>query len=400
MKAIDCHINHLLFCGRKAAVLKNRNEKTICVRGNATFEDFVHYKDFDRSIDINMLQMVYDEDTKEWYERNYYSTAIVHSTYKDNKYLTPQDREELKELEQYDINEFNVFALGQWGIVGGTYFDKHNITERKLEMEQHIDEVIRGEFTYKYKNQMIDDTSIKFVQDDFGSIRMYQKPISNTPYVIGCDTSGEGSDSNAAIVVDNITSVDVASIHMNSDEDIYARQLYCLGKWYGKRNNCSNDALIGVETNFSTHPQKELERLEYDHFYVREEEPDSFSGKIVKKFGFNTNKMTRPLMLSMLRTLVREKPHCLKDTILLTEALTFVKNEKGRPEAMKGKHDDMIMARAISIYIGGQQHQTEVDTFEEMDISKLPKALQDDYEAEKIETRPLLLKEWRKLGYL
>ncbi|MMZ68615.1 hypothetical protein D1872_313210 [compost metagenome] len=35
--------------------------------------------------------------------------------------------------------------------------------------------------------------------------------------------------------------------------------------------------------------------------------------------------------------------------------LTFVRNEKGKPEAQEGAHDDLIMALAIAYYSRGQQ---------------------------------------------
>ena len=35
--------------------------------------------------------------------------------------------------------------------------------------------------------------------------------------------------------------------------------------------------------------------------------------------------------------------------------MTFIKNEKGRPEAQEGSHDDLIMCTAITYYIRNQQ---------------------------------------------
>ena len=39
----------------------------------------------------------------------------------------------------------------------------------------------------------------------------------------------------------------------------------------------------------------------------------------------------------------------------LEEMLVFIRNEKGRPEAQEGCHDDLVMALAIAYYIGPQQ---------------------------------------------
>ena len=64
--------------------------------------------------------------------------------------------------------------------------------------------------------------------------------IAKCPYVIGGDTAGKGADYFAAKVIDNINGRTVATLHkQRMDEDVYAEQLYCLGKYY-------NDALIGV----------------------------------------------------------------------------------------------------------------------------------------------------------
>jgi phage terminase large subunit len=38
--------------------------------------------------------------------------------------------------------------------------------------------------------------------------------------------------------------------------------------------------------------------------------------------------------------------------------LTFVRNEKGRPEAQEGKHDDCIMGMAITYHVRSQQSYT------------------------------------------
>ena len=43
------------------------------------------------------------------------------------------------------------------------------------------------------------------------------------------------------------------------------------------------------------------------------------------------------------------------DKETLEEMLVFVRNEKGRPEAQEGCHDDLVMALAIAYYIRPQQ---------------------------------------------
>ena len=138
--------------------------------------------------------------------------------------------------------------------------------------------------------------------------------------------------------------------------------MYCLGKYY-------NNALIGIEANFDTYPIKEITRLGYDKQFVREKE-DSFTGSITKAYGFRTDRITRPLILSELQAIVNDNIDLINDKETLEEMLVFVRNEKGRPEAQEGCHDDLVMALAIAFYIRTQQDMTAQQTEVEKRLSK------------------------------
>ena len=56
----------------------------------------------------------------------------------------------------------------------------------------------------------------------------------------------------------------------------------------------------------------------------------------------------------------------LNDEGTLDEMLTFVVNEKGKPEAMEGKHDDLIMALAIAHKAREQQSYTVIPAVEKI----------------------------------
>lgn len=239
---------------------------------------------------------------------------------------------------------------------GKCYFDKENIIKRIdiIESIENKGVIDVGYFDYELKTvnnkQII--TNIKWISDPNGCIKIFQKPQVGIPYVLGGDTAGEGSDYFTGTVINNITSKIVAVLKNEYDETFYTRQIYCLGIFY-------NTALIGLETNFSTYPIKMLsEEYEYPELYVREKE-DDFTGKTVKAFGFRTDRNTRPLVLAELQRIFKEDIEWIVDIEILKEALTFIKNEKGRPEAQEGSHDDLIMAIAITYYIRTQQAITK-----------------------------------------
>ena len=280
-----------------------------------------------------------------WIKRHFIDSklaTVCHSTYKDNKFLTKDDIEALESFKDTDPYYYNVYCLGLWGVLGKTFFNAEKISNRLTQIREPIQ---RGSFIYDYDGLKI--TNVKFVASDDGFIDIFESPKTNYPYVISGDTAGEGSDYFIGQVLDNTTGKQVAKLRKQFDADEYTRQMYCLGKHY-------NNALIGIETNFDTYPIKELERLGYKNMFIREKE-DTYTGKHEKAFGFRTDRITRPLILSMLQSIVNDNIELINDKETLEEMLVFVRNEKGRPEAQEGCHDDLVMALAIAYYIRPQQ---------------------------------------------
>jgi phage terminase large subunit len=62
----------------------------------------------------------------------------------------------------------------------------------------------------------------------------------------------------------------------------------------------------------------------------------------------------------MLQKIVAENVYLIQDRYTLEEMLTFTRNERGRPEAEDGAHDDLVMALAIAYYCRGQQTRKPV----------------------------------------
>lgn len=244
---------------------------------------------------------------------------------------------------------------------GNCVFDKEKIINR-IQQIKDIEPLKQGSFLYDYDGLNI--TNIRWQNDKNGIIKIYKDIEKNRPYVLGGDTAGDGSDNFVGEVLDNISGEQVAELSHETDEDLYARQMYCLGMYY-------NQALIGVEVNFSTYPQKELERLRYPKLYQRQVE-DSKTHKFMQKGGFKTTQITRPIIIAGLVEIMRDNTEVFNSIEYLRESLSFIKNESGRPEAEQGKHDDRVMAMAIAHYIRPQQQMTieEEKTTEELEYEE------------------------------
>ena len=290
-------------------------------------------------------------NVQHWIKRHFIDSGLAtvcFSTYKDNKFLTDADRKALEDLRLTDEYVYNVYCLGQWGILGKTVFDARAI-QKRLETIAQMPKpfpIKRGYFTYDYDGLAI--SNIRWVNDREGYIKIYSLPNQPefTEYCIGGDTAGEGSDFFTGHVLDAQTGRQVAVLKHQFDADQYTRQMYCLGKYY-----C--DALIGIEANFDSYPIKELQRLGYNNQYTREAQ-DTYTGKTEKRFGFKTTSLTRPTIISRLIEIVREHCDSINDKDTLEELLTIIRNEKGRIEAPEGGHDDMMMGLAIAHEIRGQ----------------------------------------------
>jgi len=260
---------------------------------------------------------------------------------------------------------------------------------RALEEERFI----RGQFTYQEKQFALDRiviSDIQFSQDVKGDICIYKEPVKGVPYVIGGDTAGEGSDSFTAQVLDNRTGEQVARLKRTYDEDEYAKQLYCLGQYY-------NFALLAVEVNFTTHPIKLLEYLHYPKQYVREVF-DTYTGATRKAFGFHTNGTTRPLLIAELVSYIKLFLHLIHDVETLREALTFIKNARGRPEAEVGEHDDLLMALGIALMARGQQQVTAAIEAPSVDKKYWTADMWQDWRNASPKDREYLLAKWAKAG--
>jgi phage terminase large subunit len=281
-----------------------------------------------------------------WIKKHFIDSGLAtvcFSTYKDNKFLTDDDRKALEDLQYIDEYTYEVYCLGKWGVLGKTVFDARAIQKRLDVIEKPLKV---GYFIYDYDGLSI--TNIKWVNDRNGYISIYQLP--NTPtitkYAIGCDTAGEGSDYFVSHVIDAKTGIQVAKLKQQFDADQFTKQVYCLGKYY-------KDALVGIEANFDSFPIMELQRLGYMNQFVRTVQ-DTYTGKTEKRFGFKTTSLTRPTIISRLIEIVREHCDTINDKETLEELLTIIRNEKGRIEAPEGGHDDEMMSLAIAHHIREQ----------------------------------------------
>lgn len=280
-----------------------------------------------------------------WYEMKDYALPYHGESFtqdelvEQKKYdLTPEQlmwrRYAISTLCGGDVNQFRQEYPGcpeeAFILTGTPFFNAEKVNKRLTTLNPPIKRGMFSEMGSWY-------------DDESGYIEMWEEPIPGHVYAIGCDTAGDGSDFFVSYVGDQTTQKCVCKYRAKTDEKLFCEQMFSLGLYY-------NYAMIGPETNFSTYVVQRLEDMGYVNLYVREQ-VDTYTKHVQKKFGFRTTTITRPLILDALKELVNEHAELIEDPTFFQECLSFAKNDRGKPEATSGAHDDCVMAMAIMYHI-------------------------------------------------
>ena len=271
------------------------------------------------------------------------------------KYASYIDKNAIK--QEYPCSPEEAFIVS-----GDCVFDKDAIanylstfciksTQGRFKYEKRLIPIENGNGDVSaYDKEII---NIEFVPDPNGLISIVEEPKAytkgsityQTPYVIGADTAGCGEDYFTAKVLDNTSGKCVATLRkQRMDEDLFAEQLYCLGKYY-------NYAYIGIEINYSRYPATHLHKLGYENLFSEKYTGKNLPPGADRRFGFMTSINSRPIIISHLVTVMRENLHLETDRETLKELSTFIKHPSGKSAAANGSHDDLVMASAIAHYM-------------------------------------------------
>lgn len=192
-----------------------------------------------------------------------------------------------------------------------------------------------------------------------GDAKIFFPRQANRRYLIGVDTatgrqvSTEETDYCAAVVIDLETGEEMAEYRARVTPQDAAYDLADLGRYY-------NNALIAVErtgdggTCILTLQGDCGYGAIYKHRdYLKRKKRVATENMsvMIDVEGFPTTPKTRPIALNFLNRFVIEHPDRIWSEQFINEALVFVRDEKGKPQAAAGAHDDTVSARWIVYYV-------------------------------------------------
>lgn len=179
-------------------------------------------------------------------------------------------------------------------------------------------------------------------------------PASSTRYFISADVArGDGRDHSAAHVWDSSNMSQVAEYYGKIPVEEFAKLLCDLGHEY-------NNGMLTIEnTSIGLACLEHVKLLNYESIYFSRK-GDQRPGEAVNAYwgpttddlvpGFTTSAKNRPLMIAKLEEYIRNRTIFLRSKRMVEEFRTFIWNS-GRPEAMRGCNDDLIMAAAIGVWV-------------------------------------------------
>tara|TARA_R110000824_G_scaffold21112_9_gene78971 strand:+ start:2873 stop:4462 length:1590 start_codon:yes stop_codon:yes gene_type:complete len=170
-------------------------------------------------------------------------------------------------------------------------------------------------------------------------------------YLLVADVArGDGADYSVFHVIKLETMEVIAEYQGKPTLDMYANILNQTGKEYG---NC---LLVVENVGIGISILEKLNELEYPNVYYSikgtHEFIDSHRGERNSNAvpGFTTSIKTRPLIIAKLEEFIRNKLITIYSIRAINELKTFIWHN-GKPQAMRGYNDDLIMALAIGCWV-------------------------------------------------
>ena len=251
---------------------------------------------------------------------------------------------------------------------GARVFDKYKVEELRpaCKVPRYIGDV------YADKDEGADALKkVRFVEDRQGLLWIWALPeidaeetITNR-YLVIVDIGGRSNkaDYSVIVVLDRLFMMDggkpsiVAQWYGHIDMDILAWKAAQIATFY-------DNALLVIESNtIETHDKERsvdgdqssflLNQIKdvYPNLYARKQSEEDIINKVPRKYGFHTNVSTKPMIISTLVKVIREGLYVERDARCLDEYLTYEKRPNGSFSAILGKHDDLLMTRAIGLHI-------------------------------------------------
>ena len=217
--------------------------------------------------------------------------------------------------------------------------------------------------------------NVELVKKEKGRLKVWNMPndppidegyvFRGTRYVITMDIGGvsKGSDFSSVSVLDRYWLAaapgdgkveKVAQWHGHLDPDLMAWVSAMIATFY-------DDGVLVIENN--TYDSR-YQKTDGEHSYTVLDEISGFYSNlysstpldlikqgIPKKYGFRTDRNTKPMVVDFYRQMLRDRGFVERNIDALQEAKNYEITEDGKFSAVPGNHDDILMSDMIGLWV-------------------------------------------------
>lgn len=275
---------------------------------------------------------------------------------------------------------------------GRRVFDMYEVNEMRKTAAKAA---FVGEVYAKYDRGPECLKGVKFAVSQSGRMKIWEKPEHDLDmknrYLVIVDIGGrwKGADWSVITVIDRLMMTMggkpevVAEWRGHIDHDLLAWKAAQIATYY-------DNALLVFESNTLETKDKErdtdgndieyilnLVAKPYPNMYARNRSSEEVKGGAPLKYGFHTNTHTKPAIIHHLIACVRDASWVEREDLACDELAFYEKKEDGSFGAVSGQHDDLLMTRAIGLWICFREMDMPSETHTSQPIAPRPRTEAD-----------------------
>ena len=263
----------------------------------------------------------------------------------DYSHIDPMERD-FDEIKTHFLDGYKPYSSWFEGMSKKLKFDRRKIAQ---ELECNFlgsgDNVIPSDTVEKIKENFIRDPENKFMG---GALWQWKEPVVGHKYIMGLDVSrGDSDDFTTFCIIDFDEREQVLEYLGKIPPDVAAEVAYKWATMY------SAFIVIDITGGMGVATSRKLQEMNYKDLYVEGTNAANkwkYDPKAMEKIpGLNFNSK-RVQIVAAFEEALRHN-FVVRSSRLMNELNTFV-YINGRPDHIKGQHDDLIMAMAMAIYVG------------------------------------------------
>ena len=323
--------------------------------------DPIYYSIYDQALrgmnDFKITEMYwyrdprYSKDLKLLKVKDIVHYLLNRAEYKDDEItidytdINPYDRD-FDQIKKQFADGYKPYSSWFESMAKKLKFDRRKIAQ---ELECNFlgsgDSVIPPDVVERMKENDIKNPEHKFMG---GAIWQWKEPVDGHKYIMGIDVSrGDSEDFTTFNIIDFDEREQVLEYLGKIPPDVAAEVAM---KWAVMYNAF---VVIDITGGMGVSTSRKLQELGYKNLYidgVNVADKWKYDPKAMEKIpGINFNSK-RVQIVAAFEEALRHGFH-IRSSRLLNELNTFV-YVNGRPDHLKGQHDDLIMSCAMAIYVG------------------------------------------------